>query len=35
MLPHAFPLFAEIFPEAIAARSDIANFIGQHLAKAQ
>jgi acetyl esterase/lipase len=35
MLPHAFPLFADIFPEAIAARSDIANFIGQHLAKAR
>jgi acetyl esterase/lipase len=35
MLPHAFPLFAGFFPEAIAARRDIANFIGQHLAKAR
>jgi len=35
MLPHAFPLFAGVFPEAIAARNDIANFIGQHLEKAR
>jgi acetyl esterase/lipase len=35
MLPHAFPLFASIFPEALAARDDIANFIGQHLARAR
>lgn len=35
MLPHAFPLFASVFPEAVAARGDIANFIGQHLAKAR
>lgn len=35
LLPHAFPLFADVFPEAKSARSDIANFIGRHLAKAR
>ncbi|CAA0119723.1 Monoterpene epsilon-lactone hydrolase [Halioglobus japonicus] len=31
MLPHAFPLFAGIFPEAVAPRDDMAKFMGQHL----
>ena len=35
LLPHAFPLFAGIFPEAIAARDDMAKFMRQHLAKSR
>ena len=31
MLPHAFPLFAGFFPEAMEARNDMAKFIQQHL----
>ena len=31
-LPHAFPLFAGIFPEAVASRDDMAKFMRQHLA---
>ncbi len=32
-LPHAFPLFAGIFPEALAARDEMARFMRQHLEK--
>lgn len=34
VLPHAFPLFYGIFPEARQSHEDIADFIGQHLAAA-
>ena len=30
-LPHAFPLFAEQFPEAVQARTDIVEFIKRHI----
>jgi monoterpene epsilon-lactone hydrolase len=33
MLPHAFPLFAGFFPEAVESRNDMAKFIQQHLFK--
>lgn len=33
VLPHAFPLFSALFPEAKIARQDMVNFAEQHLSK--